>query len=125
MFRKTAFWLDEYFAGRDPGELPPVKVNGTAFQQLVWELLLKIPYGKTVTYRELARSIDAIKGSGRMSSLAVGGAVGKNPVSILIPCHRVVGTKGSLTGYAGGIDKKVRLLELEKVDMTGLFVPEE
>ena len=89
----------------------------------MWELLLQIPYGRTVTYGELARRLAAKQGLVHMSAQAVGGAVGHNPISILIPCHRVVGSGGSLTGYAGGIDKKVRLLELEGTDMAGLFLP--
>ena len=105
-------WLDLYFAGREPG-----------FQQAVWALLLQIPYGQTVTYGELARQLAENQGRPRMSAQAVGGAVGHNKISIIIPCHRVVGTSGSLTGYAGGIDRKVKLLALEQADMTRFFVP--
>ena len=94
-------------------------------QKSVWEILLRIPYGKTVTYGEIARRLAEKSGRARVSAQAVGGAVGHNEISILIPCHRVVGTGGSLTGYAGGIDKKVRLLELEGADMRGLFVPKK
>ena len=116
-------WLDLYFAGREPGFLPPLHPAGSAFQQAVWALLLQIPYGQTVTYGELARQLGEKQGRPRMSAQAVGGAVGHNKISIIIPCHRVVGTGGSLTGYAGGIDRKVKLLALEQADMTRLFVP--
>ena len=116
-------WLDVYFSGREPGFLPPLHPVGSAFRQEVWELLLQIPYGQTTTYGEIAQQLAQQRGLPRMSAQAVGGAVGHNAISVIIPCHRVVGTNGSLTGYAGGIDKKVRLLELEHADMTGLFVP--
>lgn len=116
-------WLDCYFGGREPDFLPPLHPVGSAFRQAVWELLLQIPYGKTVTYGELARRLAEMRGSAGMSAQAVGGAVGHNAISVIIPCHRVVGTDGSLTGYAGGIDRKVRLLELERADLRGLFVP--
>ena len=133
-------WLDLYFAGREPGFLPPLHPAGSVFQQAVWALpppwdtlatakktlwalLLQIPYGQTVTYGELARQLVEKQGRPRMSAQAVGGAVGHNKISIIIPCHRVVGTGGSLTGYAGGIDRKVKLLALEQADMTRLFVP--
>ena len=118
-------WLDIYFTGRKPDFTPPLHPVGSAFRQAVWEILLQIPYGQTTTYGEIARQLAAKLGLPRMSAQAVGGAVGHNEVSIIIPCHRVVGTSGSLTGYAGGIDKKVKLLELEHTDMTELFVPEK
>ena len=108
------FAEDVYFAGRDPGALPPLAPHGTAFQQAVWKVLRGIPYGTTTTYGRIAAHIAAARG-GRMSAQAVGGAVGRNPISILIPCHRVIGTDGSLTGYAGGLDKKEALLRLEGV----------
>ena len=95
----------------------------TQFRKAVWEILLTIPYGQTMTYGEIADRIARQKGLARMSAQAVGGAVGHNSISLIIPCHRVVGTNGSLTGYAGGIRTKVRLLKLEKADMSGLFVP--
>lgn len=116
-------WLDLYFAGQEPGFLPPLHPAGSTFQQAVWALLLQIPYGQTVTYGELARQLAEKQGMPRMSAQAVGGAVGHNKISIIIPCHRVVGTGGSLTGYAGGIDRKVQLLALEQADMTRFFVP--
>ena len=118
-------WLDIYFTGREPDFTPPLHPIGSVFRQAVWEILLQIPYGQTTTYGEIARQLAAKLGLPRMSAQAVGGAVGHNEISIIIPCHRVVGTNGSLTGYAGGIDKKVKLLELEHTDMTELFVPEK
>ena len=116
-------WLDVYFTGNEPDFKPPLHPVGSAFRHAVWELLLQIPYGQTVTYGELARQLAEKQGAEHMSAQAVGGAVGHNPISLIIPCHRVVGTHGSLTGYAGGIDKKIKLLELERVDMQGFFIP--
>lgn len=117
-------WLDRYFAGERPAaselKLSPA---GSEFQKAVWEILGQIPYGEVTSYGEVAKKAAAKLGRQRMSAQAVGGAVGHNPISILIPCHRVVGSNGNLTGYAGGIDKKIYLLTLEKVDMTSLFVP--
>ena len=107
-------WLDLYFNGSDPGFLPPLLMRTTEFRKTVWEILLTIPYGKTMTYGEIADRITAERGLSRMSAQAVGGAVAHNAISLMIPCHRVVGTDGSLTGYAGGLEKKIRLLELEK-----------
>ena len=120
---ETKRWLDVYFSGREPDFLPPLHPIGSPFRRAVWDLLLQIPYGQTTTYGELARQLAAQLGRATMSAQAVGGAVGHNEISILIPCHRVVGTNGSLTGYAGGVDKKERLLSLEGVDMSGLFRP--
>ena len=105
----TKRWLDMYFSGRDPGFTPKLRAVGTEFRKTVWEMLLNIPYGQTMTYGEIAAGI-----SESMSAQAVGGAVGHNPIAIIIPCHRVIGSDGSLTGYAGGLDKKAYLLELEK-----------
>lgn len=122
-FAETAQWLDIYFSGKDPGFLPPISLHTTAFRQEICEIMLTIPYGKTMTYGEIARLIAQNRSMERMSAQAVGGAVGHNPISLIIPCHRVIGSNGSLTGYGGGIDKKVKLLELEGADMTGLFVP--
>ena len=107
-------WLDRYFSGEAPDRLPPLHPQGSDFQKAVWELLVRIPYGRTVTYGELAAALAVQQGRERMSAQAVGGAVGHNPISILIPCHRVVGSGGSLTGYAGGIDRKMKLLEMER-----------
>ena len=104
---ETARWLDVYFSGKDPDILPPLHPQGSPFRQAVWNILLTIPRGQTMTYGEIARRL------GVHSAQAVGGAVGHNPISILIPCHRVVGSDGSLTGYAGGFDRKTRLLQLE------------
>ena len=116
-------WLEVYFSGREPDFLPPLHPIGSPFRQAVWKLLLEIPYGQTAAYGDLARAIAAQQGLAHMSAQAVGGAVGHNMISIVIPCHRVVGTSGSLTGYAGGIQKKLELLRLEGVDMSGLTVP--
>ena len=118
-------WLDIYFSGKEPDFTPLLHPIGSAFRQSVWEILLQIPYGKTITYGEIARQLSEKMGLSRMSAQAVGGAVGRNEISIIIPCHRVVGTNGSLTGYAGGIDRKGKLLELEQTDMTGFFVPKK
>ena len=120
---KAGRWLDIYFTGREPDFMPPLHPVGSAFRQSVWEILLQIPYGQTTTYGEIARQLTEQKGGVRVSAQAVGGAVGHNEISIIIPCHRVVGTGGSLTGYAGGIDKKIKLLELEHADMRRFFVP--
>lgn len=114
IFEEARRWLDVYFSGRKPDFMPVLAPHGTAFQQSVWEILRTIPYGQTVTYGAIARRIEQNTGC-RMSAQAVGGAVGRNPISILIPCHRVVGTNGSLTGYAGGIDKKAYLLRIEEI----------
>ena len=118
-------WLDVYFTGKAPEFLPPLHPIGSAFRRSVWEILLQIPYGQTTTYGEIARLLAEKRGLSKLSAQAVGGAVGHNEISIIIPCHRVVGTNGSLTGYAGGIGKKRRLLELEHTDMTGFFVPKK
>ena len=118
-------WLDIYFTGKEPDFLPPLHSIGSAFRRSVWEILLQIPYGRTTTYGEIARRLAEKQKLPRMSAQAVGGAVGHNEISIIIPCHRVVGTNGSLTGYAGGVYKKVKLLELEHADMTGFFVPKK
>ena len=106
-------WLDSYFTGREPDFLPPLHPAGSPFQQAVWALLLQIPYGQTVTYGQLAARLAAERGLARMSAQAVGGAVGRNRISLIIPCHRVLGADGSLTGYAGGLDRKAKLLAWE------------
>lgn len=105
-------WLDSYFSGTAPCMLPPIDPPGTAFQKTVWHILMDIPYGTTVTYGDIA-SMLSDKGK-RMSAQAVGGAVGSNPIAIMIPCHRVVGAGGKLTGYAAGLDRKKKLLDLER-----------
>ena len=125
IFEQTRRWLDNYFGGNDPGPTPPLHLQGSPFRLAVWEILRQIPFGKTITYGEIAREIARRQGSKTVPAQAVGGAVGHNPVSIIVPCHRVVGSNGSLTGYAGGIERKVRLLALEKADMTGLFAPQK
>ena len=106
-------WLDLYFSGSEPGFLPPLLMRTTEFRKTVWEILLSIPYGKTMTYGEIADRIAAGRRLSRMSAQAVGGAVAHNAISLMIPCHRVVGMDGSLTGYAGGLEKKIWLLEME------------
>ena len=118
-------WLDIYFTGKKPDFTPPLHPIGSAFRRSVWEILLQIPYGQTTTYGEIARQLSKKQGLDRMSAQAVGGAVGHNEISIIIPCHRVVGADGSLTGYAGGIGKKEKLLELERADMRRFFVPKK
>lgn len=117
LLARTKRWLSIYFSGREPDFAVPLHFIGTAFQKEVWEILRAIPYGETRTYGEIARQIAAKRGVPHMSAQAVGGAVGHNRISILVPCHRVVGADGSLTGYAGGIDKKMKLLQLEKADL--------
>lgn len=123
VFEQSKKWLDAYFAGRDPGALPPLALQGSEFRRQVWQLLLQVPYGGLTTYKELAKKIAAQRGSANMSAQAVGGAVGHNPICIIVPCHRVIGTSGSLTGYAGGLWRKGKLLQLEQIDMKNLFVP--
>lgn len=123
VFAETKRWLDTYFSGKEPDFTPPLRYDMTSFRKAVCDIMLTIPYGHTMTYGEIAERLAARQGKAHMSAQAVGGAVGHNPISLIVPCHRVVGTNGSLTGYAGGIDRKVRLLELEGADMAGLFVP--
>ncbi len=115
---KVKRWLDRYFAGQKPdaAELA-LAPAGSDFRQAVWAVLRKIPYGKTISYGDIARTLANRKGFEQVSARAVGGAVAHNPVSVIIPCHRVVGSDGKLTGYAGGIDKKIKILELEGVNM--------
>ena len=119
VFAQTARWLDLYFSGHIPDFTPKLTMRTTPFRKRVWEVMLTIPYGKTMTYGEIAQRIvdtrlDASLKSPRMSAQAVGGAVGHNSISLIIPCHRVIGADGSLTGYAGGLDKKVWLLQMER-----------
>ena len=113
ILKLTETWLDKYFIGKDPGFFPPIKVSGSEFRKDVWEILLKIPYGKTWTYKEVGEELLKSGKYNRVSNQAVGGAVGHNPISLIIPCHRVIGSDGSLRGYAGGIEVKRKLLELE------------
>lgn len=118
-------WLDQYFAGREPAVEVPLHFTGTPFQNEVWQILYGIPYGQTRTYGDIAAEIAHRHGVAHMSSQAVGGAVGRNEISLIVPCHRVVGANGSLTGYAGGIAKKVELLKLEGAWRDGFFVPKK
>lgn len=118
-------WLDVYFSGKKPDFTPPLHPAGSPFRQAVWQILLQIPYGQTMTYGQIAKKLAQMQNASHMSAQAVGGAVGHNEVSIIIPCHRVVGTNGSLTGYAGGMEKKIALLELEHADMDKFFVPKK
>ena len=122
---EASLWLDIYFGGKEPDFTPPLHPVGSAFREEVWKILLQIPYGKTATYGDISKRLAEKMGLKRMSAQAVGGAVGHNAISIIIPCHRVVGANGSLTGYAGGIDKKIKLLALEHADMSRLFIPEK
>ncbi len=114
IIQQSVDWLNIYFSGKEPDFMPAVSLKGTPFQMEVWNILKEIPYGQTMTYGEIAVRIARQRGISRMSAQAVGGAVGRNPISIIIPCHRVVGANGSLTGYAGGIDRKRVLLKLER-----------
>jgi len=124
IFKDAKKWIDRYFSGEKPkiSELALAPIGG-AFRQEVWRILCEIPYGEVITYGSIAQKIAVKMGRKSMSSQAVGGAVGHNPISIIIPCHRVVGSNGSLTGFSGGIQMKIKLLELEGVDMSRLFVP--
>lgn len=115
IFKDTCRWLDLYFSGKEPHFTPPITMRTTPFRKQVWEIMRQIPYGHTMTYGEIADKIAKEKGIKKMSAQAVGGAVGHNSISLIIPCHRVVGADGKLTGYAGGLDKKIYLLKLEGV----------
>lgn len=115
IFEQAGEWLNTYFQGKDPGFIPSVHLEGTAFRKQVWKILLTIPYGQTMTYGEIAGIIAQNRSLSRMAARAVGAAAGRNPISLIIPCHRIVGAGGSLTGYAGGIERKEKLLALEKV----------
>ncbi|HHW95517.1 MAG TPA: methylated-DNA--[protein]-cysteine S-methyltransferase [Mogibacterium sp.] len=114
IFGQTCNWLDVYFSGKAPDFTPPLYIEGTEFREAVWEILLEIPFGKTMTYGEIASRIARQRGISKMSAQAVGGAVGSNPISLIIPCHRVIGTNGRLVGYGGGLERKAELLKLEK-----------
>ncbi|HIV03189.1 MAG TPA: methylated-DNA--[protein]-cysteine S-methyltransferase [Candidatus Aphodoplasma excrementigallinarum] len=124
VLRQAAQWLDRYFAGERPaiGELN-LAPSGSEFRKEIWNMLCEIPYGEVTTYGRLAKEFASRYAGANMSAQAAGGAVGHNPISIIIPCHRVVGANGSLTGYAGGVDKKLALLTHEGADLSGLFVP--
>ena len=113
VFRRTDNWLDIYFSGKEPDFTPPLRMIGTEFRQEVWQILLTIPFGKTMTYGQIAKILADRHKVQSMSAQAVGGAVGHNPISLIVPCHRVIGTNGALTGYAGGLEKKAWLLDME------------
>lgn len=121
VFAQAVKWLDIYFSGKNPGFTPTLSMRTTAFRKRVWEIMLRIPFGQTMTYGEIACCIAEEKGIPHMSAQAVGGAVAHNSISLIIPCHRVVGSDGSLTGYAGGTDKKIALLKLEGTDPADAF----
>lgn len=125
VFEQAENWLDLYFSGKDPGFTPPLSMRTTPFRKRVWEIMLQIPFGQTMTYGQIAAQIAKENGLPHMSAQAVGGAVSHNSISLIIPCHRVIGSNGSLTGYSGGVDKKIKLLSLEGVDLSGVFVPDE
>ena len=114
VFREAARWLELYFSGRDPGFTPPLRPEGSPFRLAVWEALGRIPFGGTAAFGDVARELARVAGRNGGSARAVGGAVGRNPISLIIPCHRVVGRGGRLTGYAGGLDRKAALLDLER-----------
>ena len=124
IFNKTRNWLDRYFK-QEKTEISEISLapEGNSFRKCVWEFLCEIPYGETITYGDLAKKVAKKLNKSSMSAQAVGNAVGHNPISIIIPCHRVVGKNGSLTGYAGGIDNKIQLLELECINMKNFFIP--
>lgn len=126
VLKMTRAWLDQYFSSDRPSiKKLPLAPQGEEFRQRVWNILREIPYGQVVTYKDIANKIKDDTNKAFVSAQAVGNAVGHNPISIIIPCHRVVGSNGSLTGYAGGIENKVKLLEMEKVDMSKLFLPKK
>lgn len=124
VIKQTWRWLDIYFAGKKPDFVPPLAPAGSPFRQKVWNILLSIPYGKVMTYGEIAKLMALRSHKKKMSAQAVGGAVGANPIGIIIPCHRVIGANGNLTGYAGGLITKRALLELEGIDTSKLIMPQ-
>lgn len=125
LFTKVKHWLDVYFSGQEPTITIPLHFIGTDFQKEVWEILCSIPYGSYITYKQIANHFAAKRGLKYMSAQSIGGAVGHNKISIIVPCHRIVGTNGSLTGYAGGLDKKYALLSLENANLNPLFIPKK
>lgn len=118
LFADVKRWLDIYFSGKEPNFSLPLHFTGSPFQNEVWKILSQIPYGRTTTYGQIAKQVAIKRGVSKMSAQAIGGAVGRNEISIIVPCHRVVGVNGNLTGYAGGIEKKIALLQLEGIDTT-------
>lgn len=125
VFKQTKEWLNLYFKGQKPDFIPLLALQASEFRLAVWQILLEIPYGQTLSYGDISAVLAKQKGLKTMSAQAVGGAVGHNPISIIIPCHRVVGSNGNLTGYAGGLEKKIALLQLEGADMGALFTPKK
>ncbi len=125
IFGMVSKWLDVYFQGKEPDFMPPLAMVGSEFRMEVWEVLKQIPYGQVITYGGIARKIAEKRGILRMSAQAVGGAVGHNPISIIVPCHRVVGEHGNLTGFAGGIDRKIELLKIEKSYQSSFYIPKK
>ena len=123
VFQQAEHWLDVYFSGHTPDFTPPLRLRGTPFRRMVWEILLTIPYGRTLTYGEISQILARKTGISRMSAQAVGGAIAHNAISLIIPCHRVLGSHGSLTGYAGGMQRKAQLLILERAAANVLAVP--
>ncbi len=123
VFTQTAQWLDTYFGGADPGFTPPIRVEGSDFKKMVTSIMLSIPFGATSTYARIAAEVAHHMGRKQMSAQAVGGAVGRNPIVLIVPCHRVLASDGSLRGYAGGVDRKERLLEMEGVNVSSLLTP--
>lgn len=118
LFTDVKRWLDIYFSGKEPNFSLPLHFTGSPFQNEVWKILSQIPYGRTTTYGQIAKQVAIKRGVSKMSAQAIGGAVGRNKIAIIVPCHRVVGVNGNLTGYAGGIEKKIALLQLEGIDTT-------
>lgn len=118
IFNETKQWLNIYFSGRNPKSIPQLHIMGSPFRMKVWRILLQIPYGEVMTYGEISKKIAAEMNLPRISAQAIGGAIGHNKISIIIPCHRVIGHNGNLTGYAAGINKKAKLLELERIDVS-------
>ena len=126
IFDETKSWLDCYFAGKNPGALPKIRfIADSEFRLQVWEIIRETPYGELITYGDIAKKIAGQRGIARMSAQAVGGAVGHNPLPVIVPCHRVIGTNGNLTGYGGGMDRKVMLLKLEGFDMSKFTLPKK
>jgi len=114
IFEETKTWLQQYFSGKNPQWLIPLKLEGTDYRKRVWKTLLEVPYGQTASYKDIAQKLNASSSVKKTSARAVGGAVGKNPITIIVPCHRIIGSDHSLTGYGGGLDRKIKLLKLEK-----------
>ena len=123
VFEETRRWLDLYFSGEAPGFTPPLALSGSPFERTVWSILRAVPYGQTVSYGAVARAVAARLGQPRMAAQAVGRAAGRNPVALIVPCHRVIGASGALTGYAAGLDRKARLLALENAALTADYLP--